>query len=179
MPDPFHTPDPDDTVVLSFACKARYALAVQSHTFDYIAVLERADTTGDVYVPPFDRYHGPKNAWHLPPWTDPADEPAARWIVSKLKVEQRHVIAELLAAGDDGVTTQVLLANAGYPAGTSPRGVFRGIGGRFRRCDRRPAWDGHEKTAAGKRLTITGVHATLFGRVIRADYPELAAEVGL
>jgi hypothetical protein len=58
-------------------------------------------------------------------------------------------------------------------------GTFRAIAGRFRRCDRRPMWNGGDKGSTGQRLTVKDPGAlAVFIAVLLEDHPDLAAEIG-
>lgn len=171
-------PDPDDIVVVPVYCQARHAAAVQRHAVDFLATLTHSPESG--YQPPFKSSDGPENPWDLPPWNDPTDEPAGRWILGVVSDAHRHILGDLLAAGDEGVTVGTLLVAAGYSPGTSGAGVFKAIAGRFRRVGRRPVWDGAENTEDRMRLFIPESEGRdLFTRVLRDDHPDIAAAVGL
>jgi hypothetical protein len=140
--------------------------------------LERVGATR--YVPPYDRSNGPQDAWELPGWMDD-DGPVARWLLSDLGPNQRRILVSIVAAGREGVWTGDLKRAAGYDDSTSNSGIFKAIGGRFRRVGRRPIWNGGEKdTRRGQRLTAKDdIARELFRTIIRDEYPELAAEAGL
>jgi hypothetical protein len=131
--------------------------------------------------PPHSSTYGGKDAWRLPEWTNPEDRPAAAWIFDVLGPNQRRVLAQLLAAGPDGVWTTELRLTCGYEEVKSMSGVFKAIGGRFRSVGRKPLWRGGPKDAQrGQRLSVPdGPAAILFQSVIAERYPQVAAEFGL
>lgn len=157
--------------------KAELAPAFQVEAAAWVQALCGA-SAADGYFPPFDSRHGPKDAWDLPFWADPDDRPAARWILNDLNNGQRRILASLGANPVEGAWTKPLLLECGFPGKAS--GTFRALGGRFRRCDRRPMWNGGEKGSKGQRLSVKEPNAlAVFTAVLLEDYPELAAEVGL
>lgn len=127
---------------------ADQAAAMQAALDDILAESGKRE-----YAPPFDRFHGPKDAWELPEWTQ-ADLDALSWALADLDDMQRAIIRRLAEAEGEWMSTTSLLAGAGYPAEKSASGVFRAIAGRFRRCDRRPLWDGRRGDGDGRELTI-------------------------
>jgi hypothetical protein len=127
---------------------ADQAAAMQAALDDILAQSGKRE-----YAPPFDRFHGPKDAWKLPEWTE-SDLDALSWALADLDDNQRAIIRHLAAAEGQWMSTTSLLKAAGYPAEKSASGVFRAIAGRFRRCDRRPLWDGRRGNGDGRELTI-------------------------
>lgn len=172
-------PDPTAIVVVPFYCEARFAPQLQQGGAELLRRLS-AGGTSDIYVPPFKSTDGGKDAWDAAEWTNPADEPAARWLLGDLPENQRRIVARLVAAGPDGVSTSAVLAFGGYGPETSASPVFKALGGRFRRVGRKPVWRGGEQTDAGQILPVpNGSPRELFVHVIKTDYPELASELGL
>jgi hypothetical protein len=166
-----------DFVAVSLWMPAAIATVFQPKAVALLEALTGAAAADGEYAPPFDSSHGPKNAWDLPYWVEPADRPAARWILGDVNAKQRRLVA-MLTANPAGAWTKDLGAACGFDGRMS--GTFKAIGGRFRRCDRRPMWNGGEKGAQGQRLTVKDPGAlSVFTAVLLEDYPELAAEVGL
>jgi hypothetical protein len=88
------------------------------------------------------------------------------------------VMATLSVNPVDGAWTNDLRDNCGFTGRMS--GTFRAIAGRFRRCDRRPMWNGGDEGSKGQRLTVKDPSAlAVFTAVLLEDYPDLAAELGL
>jgi hypothetical protein len=170
-----------DLVAVSLIMPARHAPAFQMGALQLLVELNGGAPDPDTYRPPYSNTYGPKDAWALPAWQDPADEPAARWILGELGPKQRKVIALVLAAGPDGIWTNDLRHASGYGDAAGMSGVFKAIGGRFRRCGRRPVWNGGEKQPGkGQLLSAQDpVALAVFVRALLAEHPGLAGEVGL
>ena len=163
--------DPDEIVRLTFYMKAHKAVVFQARAAEWLAGdLARPASGPTQYVPPFNRSHGPKNAWELPEW-GALDQPAADWLVADLTERQRAAMRHMVAAGGDGVWTNELRDLAGYEPEERMNGVFRALAGRCRSCGRRPFWNGGAKDPAkGQKLTLTaGVTLELFAEAIRRN----------
>lgn len=179
MPTPTDTltAGPGDIVAVTTWMPAQLAPQFQLKAAELLSALSGAAALDGAYVPPFGSTHGPANAWELAFWTDPEDRPAASWILADLNSKQRHVIA-MLAANPAGVWTNDLREECGFTGKMS--GTFKALGGRFRRCDRRPMWNGGDKGTKGQLLTVKHEGAlAIFVAVLAEEYPDLAAQVGL
>jgi hypothetical protein len=175
------TPAPDDIVGIVVYMEARLAQPFQAAVPGVLTSLEQGPDPAELYEPVAGSGAGPRDAWAMPAWDPTTDRPAAAWIVESLASHQLRVLAGLLAASPHpGATTGELLAGAAYPDGTRAGPVFRAIGGRFRRVQRRPIWNGGGHTETGQRLPVpTGAARTLFIEAIRDRWPGLAAEFEL
>lgn len=160
--------DPNEIVGVTFYMQAHRAAVFQARAAEWLAGDLSAGTRSGQYVPPFNRSHGPRNAWELPEWGAP-DQPAADWLVADLTERQRAAVRHMVAAGGDGVWTNELRDLAGYEPGERMNGVFRALAGRCRSCGRRPFWNGGAKDPAkGQKLAITaGVTLELFDQAVR------------
>jgi hypothetical protein len=171
----------DDLVGVTTWVRGRLVPSFQEGAFRLLQELSGSvrESEGD-YSPPFPNTHGPKDAWELPRW-EAQDLDPARWILQNLGPKQRRIIAGILAAGVDGIWTGDLRRFSGYDDAISMSGVYKAIGGRFRRVGRRPVWNGGEKESQkGQRLNVadpTAMH--LFRELLLQDYPELAEEAGI
>jgi hypothetical protein len=168
----------DQLVPLVTWVPAGRALHIQAEIAELLA--RPALDGGNEYRPPYSNTHGPKDAWDLPRWTAD-EEPAAGWILGVLGPNKRRVIAHLIAAGTTGIWTGELRRAAGYDDATTMSGVFKAIGGRFRATGFRPLWNGGPKDSQkGQLLTVLDDTAhKLFTKVLKANYPDLAKEVGI
>ena len=175
---PFNFGD-DDLVPILFYVKGRQVSDAQAAVHQFLAG-SRRETTEGPYRPPFSNTHGPKDAWELPKWTG-QEHDAAEWILGVVGTNQRKVLANLVAAGPNGVWTGELRHNSGYDGATSMSGVFKAIGGRFRSVGLRPLWNGGEKNSQkGQRLAVAdGPAREIFAKVLKAKYPDLAEEFGI
>lgn len=175
---PFNFGD-DDLVPILFYVKGSQVLDAQAAVRQFLAG-SPAQVTDGPYKPPFSNTHGPKDAWELPKWTG-EEHDAAEWIVGVVGTNQRKVLANLVAAGPDGVWTGELRHNSGYDGATSMSGVFKAIGGRFRSVGLRPVWNGGEKDSQkGQRLSVPdGPARELFAEALKAKYPDLAEDFGI
>ncbi|QYG91075.1 hypothetical protein HC251_00580 [Iamia sp. SCSIO 61187] len=145
--------NPDDLVELRLVVLAKHAPGVQATVQRYLDSIDATAPTGS-YTPPFGSSDGPKDAWDLPDWEDTDDDVAAmHWLVNDLSDNQLDVLHGVVS--EPGSPTNLLVANAGYPEGTTASPVFRAIGSRFRRVGRRPLWIGGDKTADGQALGVT------------------------
>ena len=172
---PFSIGD-DDLVPVLFYVKGSRVLDAQAAVQQFLAG-SPAQVTDGPYKPPFANTHGPKDPWELPKWTG-EEHDAAMWIVGVVGTNQRKVLANLVAAGPDGVWTGDLRHNSGYDGATSMSGVFKAIGGRFRSVGLRPIWIGGEKNSQkGQRLAVPdGPARGLFAEVLKAEYSDLAKD---
>jgi hypothetical protein len=169
----------DDLVPILFYVKGKQLLDAQAAVQQFLAG-SPAQATDGPYKPPFSNTHGPKDAWELPRWTG-ENRDAAEWIVSVIGTNQLKVLANLVAAGPDGVWTGELRHNSGYDGATSMSGVFKAIGGRFRSVGLRPIWNGGEKdTQKGQRLSVPdGPARQVFMDALKAKHPDVAEDVGI
>ena len=89
-------------------------------------------------------------------------------------------MAQLVAAGPDGVTTSEVLTASGYGPDTSASPVFKAISGRLRRVGGKPLWRGGEQTETGQLLSVpNGAPRELFVSILQSDYADLATESGI
>lgn len=81
----------------------------------------------------------------------------------------------------DGIWTGELRRVSGYDDSTSMSGVFKALGGRFRATGHRPVWNGGPKDSQKGQLlsVLEDAAGDLFTKVIKENYPDLAAEAGI
>jgi len=173
-------PSGSDPVPLVFWVPADSALAMQAQLAQLLMAQPGSSSGGGAYNPPFSNTHGPKDAWQLPPWKGD-ERDAAKWILDSVADNQRRVLAYIVSAGTDGVWTIDLRQRAGYDSSKSMSGVFKAIGGRFRRVGLRPLWNGGPKEPhKGQLLNVRDDNAQrLFASLLRSHYPELATEFNI
>jgi hypothetical protein len=170
-----HPLAPEEMVELRVVVRSADAHDLQQLIVNFAA----ARRTGGAWTPPYDRSHGPNDAWQLPDWANTKyDRDAMNWIVGVLRPPHLEILARILTA-PEAMPTSELLSIAGYADDVDASPVFKAIGGRFRRCDRRPIWTGGEKTSSGQRLGRTSNRTArrLFLTAFRAQHPDLADKV--